>query len=228
MATLEELLAQARLDLDDPLFSDSDVDSRWKTTELIGYVNRAIDESCLRARLIEDTGDTRWGKIAVKTGKASYTLDSRVLRIRRAKLESETAPLLKTGYENLDFRHYDWENETGTPIYFMQDFGDNSLRLVPTPVADDNLILTVQRTQACKLTDDDLENEPEIPVQHHYQLLHYVYHLAYQRRDDDTYDPEQSTKHLGMFDMHFGPRPTAEDVEAIRREWPRRVRGRYV
>lgn len=227
MATVEELLDQVRLDLDDPKFSGVDTDSRWKDAELLSYLNRAVDEACLRARLIEDTGKSPWGKIAVKTGKAEYPLDERVLRIRRAKLEADWEPLRKVGYSYLDYRNADWEKESGPPVYFVQDFGGNKIRLAPIPTADDDLILTVQRKQSEPLTLDELECEPEIPSHHHYQLLHYVQYLAYARRDDDSGDEKLADKHLMMFDGHFGPRPTAEDVETVRREWPRTVRGRY-
>lgn len=227
MATVEALLDQARLDLDDPKFSDSDADSRWKDAELVGYLNRAVDEACLRARLIEDTGKSPWGKISIVADKAEYEIDPRVLRIRRAKLASDTQPLSKVGYSDLDYKNSDWEVEKGDPLFYIQDFGGNKIRLAPIPSAADTLTLTVQRTQSDPLSVEELDCEPEIPVQFHYELLDYVYHLCYRRRDDDTYDPQQASDHLRAFDSKFGQRPTAEDITTIRREWPRTVRGKY-
>jgi len=233
MATTAELIAQARIDLDDPELPGSgstpDEDCRWSNAELLSYLNRAIDEACLRARLLVDSTNSTVCTIAVKIGKAVYKLDDRVLLVLRARLDSQDVPLEKKGRDDLDKTVVDWEAKTGAPSSWIQDMDSNTIQLVSIPVEIDVLRIVVQRTQMHPLTwAQRARQQPEMHRINHFNLLQWVLHLCYSKHDDDTYDETKAKKHGGMFSGVFGERPDAWNMEIQRASRPMRVPARFV
>ena len=246
MATVNELLTQMRRDLDDPEVPGQGDDSLslFGTEELVGYLNRAVDEACLRGRLLLDSDTPAVCRITLEAGKASYPLDSRVYRVHRARLVNHGHVLVKTGRADLDhlyvydeydrpvYTHVaDWEDQDGLPRYFLQDMGANGLRVVPRPTENEvpeTLALTVYRTQLEPLVAyKAMVQEPEIHPLYHYPLLDWVYYLALSKQDADTYDPEKASRNYAAFEARFGPRPSAEDLELERKGRPMRVRSHF-
>lgn len=246
MATAEALLAQARRDLDDPEVPGNGDDSLslFSNEELVAYLNRAIDEACLRARLILDSDTPELCRITLEDGKASYALDSRIYRVHRVRLVEEGRVLIQSGRADLDhlyiYDEYDhpvythlgnWEDQEGLPLYFIQDLNTQSLRLVPKPTTNElpeTLGLTVYRTQFNPIEVHKIQlQEPEIHPLYHYPLLDWVYFLALSKQDADTYDPEKANGHAGNFAARFGERPSAEDLEFYRKDRPMRTRAHF-
>ena len=230
MATLADLLAQARIDLDDPEFpgSGDDSNSLWSDAELTGYINRAIDEACLRARLIRDSS-SQMTKIPVQTGTHTYKLDYRIYQILRAKIASDTKPLCRSGYKNLDTLEPAWETRTGVPREYIEDMDSQRIRLIPTPEADDTLELVVQRTHKRPLVaGDNCPVIPELPLRVHYDVLDYAYYLALRKQDDDTNSLARATFFLNKFTDTFGERPEESEIEYYRQREPTHVRAHFL
>lgn len=235
MPTMAEILDQARIDLDDPEEpgNGDDTDSRWKNRELCSYFNRAIDEACLRSRLLVDTAgidadSVPYGQVPILAGQAEYTLDPRVIKVLRAKLVSGPIPLQRMGRDDLDYQWIEWENVERRPIYYIQDMDHRKIRLVPEPVENDTLILTVQRLELSRFAwPADMDREPEMHIMHHWEVLHWIKHLAYSKRDPDTYDKKRAREEASIFAEFFGRRDTAWELEEQRAHRNLRVRGRF-
>lgn len=229
MATLAELLAQARIDLDDPEFpgNGDDSNSLWSNAELTGYINRAIDEACFRARLIRDS-TSKITQVDVLTGVHTYKLDRRIYQILRAKLDSDVRPLNRTGESELDTEDNGWETRTGQPREYLEDMSAHSIRLIGIPEADDTLRLTVQRTQQTPLRLDYKDKDkPEIADRLHMEVLDYAYYLALRKQDDDTSSLTRANFFLGRFTDLFGERPNEAEIEYFRQREPTHVRAHF-
>lgn len=229
MATLNDLLEQARIDLDDPEQPGNGDDSLslFKTRELVGYINRAVDEACIRSELILDSDTPEVCEVAVAANQAKYDLDSRIILIKRAKLVSATRPLTKIDRDYLDAAHPGWEDRTGPPEQYLADM-NQGIRLYPTPENADTLRLTVWRRPLEPIPAHKGYQEPPIPPEDHYPLLHWVYYLALDRQDVDTYAPEKAMQHAQAFAQQFGRRKSAWEREFDRKSRPLRVPGSYM
>ena len=98
--TLEELICACRTDrLDDTVET-----YHWSKAELTRFLNDAQDEACRRARLLTDSSTPEICRIAVIAGTALYTLDPRIIFVRRAKLALRSKPLGFASYLDLDER----------------------------------------------------------------------------------------------------------------------------
>jgi len=222
--TLAELIAQARVDLDDTV-----APYLWADTELTGYLNRAIDEACQRARLISDSTTIGTCRIAVVAGTADYALDSRVQVVQRAILASEKTPLEKTGRGDMDALPWDWEIDVGTPEYYLQDMDTGKIKLYPVPESPDILKLTVWRTQLTPLVWATHQAVvPEIPTVHHGDLLEYVKFLAWSKQDAEAVDPGRAAQSFQLFEAAFGEKPNAREMEARRVQYVKRVVARFM
>ena len=224
MATVKALIDQARRDLDDPEVPGGGDDSLslFSTEELVSYLNRAVDEACIRTELIVDSDTPEVTRIAVVAGQASYPIDARVLHVKRVRLTgvSQATVLEKSDRDSLDSSRPNWEDETGVPRYYLQDM-NQALRLYPTPDKDAQLALTVWRRPLETLKSHKAAvQEPPIPPEHHFQLLDWVYYLALGKQDVDTYQPEQARSHGQRFAEWFGDRKSAWEMEFDRKKNP--------
>lgn len=195
----------------------------WSREEVVGYANAAEVDACERAHLIEDDSTPSVCRITVKAEKAVYTLSPLILKILRARLDSQSQPLKLTdrrGVEGLA-----WETGEGTPFALLEN--EREARLVWIPTADDVLYLAVKRLPKCEMSG--AEDEPEIHPRHHIHLLDGMLARAYQKRDTETYNLEKSNAHEIRFTRAFGPRPDAS-VQRKRRASGLRVTrpGPYV
>ena len=128
---LKELRLAARIDLD-----DREAPYLWSDAELNDYANRAQNEACRRARLIQDSTTDAVTLLTLVAGEPTVDLDPRILFIRRAKLAGRTQPLGRISYKELDRRAGDWESETGEPRAYVPDF-DNDMDEVAEILARD-------------------------------------------------------------------------------------------
>jgi len=225
MATTRELIDQLRIDIDDlatPYFcSDS---------ELVGYLNRAVDEACLRSRLIRDSDTPDVCQISLRPTYPKYRLDSRLLSVQRAIVSGQARAMTQTNYDVLDRDCPGWGTDTAdVPTHFILDLDACWLRVFPTPTLAGQITMTVWRTQ---LEDLDVTNspndQPEIGRIHHYNLLDYAKHLAYSKHDSEMFDPEAATSAAIAFSANFGRRRNAATLELIRHDKNLKVRSPFV
>lgn len=191
--------------------ADREVPPFWSDTQIVRYLNEAVQEACERAKLIEDRLTPAVCTVTLAPDVSTYQLHPSVFEIKRATLRGR--PLDETSIEELDDECPGWENWKGSPRLFIFEQASGvrpaSIRLVRIPTQADTLALTVYRGALKPLSADMDQGRPEIPERFHDRLMDWVLHRAYLKQDADTFDPNKAAESLGLFIQSFGERPDA-------------------
>lgn len=146
------------------------------------------------------------------------TATDAVIEVQKKELSKKTAFALDELYPG-------WNTEIGEPEVYIEE-ENNELVVVPAPEYANTLFLTVVRLPASDMTlalKDTVS--PEIPAHYHYDLLDWVYHLAYLKDDADSQDLKKARMYEDSFTAKFGPRPSAR-AEIMRKRYPRSLSAR--
>ena len=165
-------------------------------------------------------------KIQVKLGEPEYELEPEILQVLRAKLDSETKPLIKQTVAALDEFRTGWEATTGVPTHYIDSLDRYKIRLYPIPDANNTLSLTIKKIDDCGLTNDSDELY-FLPGHLHYGVAYLVCSLAYQKHDADTFDPNKVLDFELLAERYFGQRKSANAQEFERDFTPKQVRTRF-
>ncbi len=183
-------------------------DLLWSLDEWTEYANDAENEACIRANLILDK-TSALAVIPIISGTATYSIDEKILLIKRAKLSSGSEPLVKTSRRVLDAYFPSWETDTGVVRSWLPD-GSNKITLYKSPTADSSLELMISRLPAAAmLLADKLTVSPEIDSQYHLGMVDWMLFRAYSKQDSETLDKGKAKEHLARFTKRFGERPPA-------------------
>ncbi len=205
---LSELIIAAQNQADEVIDKP---DLLWSLAEWTEYANDAENEACIRANLILDR-TSGLSIINVLSGTATYSIDEKILLIKRAKLSSGTEPLVKTSRRVLDATYPNWETDTGTVRSWLPD-GTNKITLYKSPTANATLNLMISRLpSAAMLLANKLTVTPEIDTQYHLGLVDWMLHRAYSKQDAETLDKGKAKEHLARFTKRFGDRPSASTL----------------
>jgi len=200
--TLAELDALTRRELDDEVGADA---ARLvSASQMSFYINDAVNEACIRSRLLIDSTTTGICTVPVVAGTVLYAVDPRVIAIMRGKLTGTTSPLKRVSYLLLDEQYEGWEDKTGTPEAFVTGMQSRYIKLFPAPTAAATLNLTVARLPLADLVNDD--DVPEIQASLHQSLIQWVKYRFYGNHDAETYDQVRANHCLTVFTAKFGPR----------------------
>ncbi|MCE5212504.1 MAG: hypothetical protein LLG40_13255 [Deltaproteobacteria bacterium] len=200
----------------------------WSDPELVSKIIEAEKEACERANLIIDDSTPEICHIAVQQGVMGYTLDDRVLLVRRASFgtsSTSTYPLTQTTKARADETHPGWNNHTGTPgVYICEENGSIIIApaaagttgtdgIVSTAGTAGTAFLQVSRYPLNRMTLNSTAGTgtagkgityPEIPPSYHYKMLHWAAHLAFLKNDSETFNAAKADKHAGLFAQYFG------------------------
>lgn len=216
--TLADLIAQFRAEADDRVQP-----YLWGDAEVVGYLNDAENEACIRSGLLTDETTPGLAALLVLAGQAWYPLDTRVLDIARARFVSgQSWGLCRTSPAELDLEWPGWETYSSGPRRYYVD--GEQLRLVPAPSVPGALALRVSRLPLAPLSLSAPSASPEIPLPDQARLLDWALFRAFSRRDSETYDPNRAVSHEARFAGHFGPRPSARARRNYREAAPHHVR----
>jgi hypothetical protein len=205
---LSEIIIAAQNQADEVLDKP---DLLWTEAEWTEYANDAENEACIRANILIDK-TSALATIAVISGTATYSIDEKILLIKRAKLLSGTEPLVKTSRRVLDATYSNWEVDTGTVRSWLPD-DTNKITLYKSPIASDTLSLMISRLPLeAMLLADKLIVSPEIDTQYHLGLIDWMLHRAYSKQDSQTLDLGKAKEHLARFTKRFGERPSASII----------------
>ncbi len=190
----------------------------WSDDEWRDYFNEAANEAAIRARLIEDD------QIEVETvaGEAYAEYPEHVWAIQRVLLGDRV--LVLTDRETIDASEGDgWELQTGTPWACYEVGG--KLRLYPIPVISATARMVAFCIPEKAMVEDG--DEPGLRLRVRPQLLDWALHLAYLKKDADTFDANLAALHETEFEKTFGPKPDEKAMRRKRINVTRRVAGRY-
>lgn len=209
----QKILDEARVLLDDTV-----EEYRHSDDELLGYLNNGVAEICLRLRCLQDsTSDV--AQIALVEDTQSYTLDSSILAVRRARVAGIAETLRLTNARWLDKHFPGWDDTTLTSSARAEaaifDYGQHTLTLNCPPSADGTLHLTVWRLPLEDDLVEGLDDEPVCPVHTHRALKHWIAHEALAQKDAEKGDGDRSLTELQKFEALVGPRPTLAAIQ----EW---------
>ena len=192
---LSEIIDETRDILD-----DSVPPYLWSDKFLAICANRAINDLCIKARVITDSTTTDICSISVVSGTKDYLYDSRIIEISRAKLSSQSYALRKRSVYYLDNHKRGWESDSdGIPTIYLTDKTTGYITLHPTPNTTDTLLLRVARLPLLTLSDEDMTVTPEIPAQYHEDIIDGILGYAYSKQDTETFDPIKAERYKGMW-----------------------------
>jgi hypothetical protein len=169
---------------------------------LLREVATAQRQACLRQDLrhIYDDETAELCSIALVSGQATYTLDSRILRLDEVRIGDDL--LVHTTKAALDEARPSWRQMVpGTPKWFVVT--GRTLRLVPAPtaaVAADPLSLSVWRLP---LVDPNMGDDLEWPGEAE-QFGHWVAFRAFSVPNSGFDEPERAARERALFDAAFG------------------------
>lgn len=211
---LSELLRRFRVDANDrvePYFNE-DVD-------VIAWLNDAVNEACIRSRLLHESQNPDVCKIPITTSSSQYPLHPSLYELTLFWFEPDNgfrgSNLALVSPEYLDQRYAseNWRRLNGMPQFAIQD--DTSIRLVPIPDVGGELQLEGYRVPLSAMQNDT--DKPEINQIHHVHLIQWALHKAFSVPDSEFFDPNRSALAEQQFTDYFGPRPDS-DLRRMTRE----------
>jgi hypothetical protein len=184
------------------------------TADALLFLAEAEEEAAIRAHLIRETGAPR-SLFAIAANQSTVKLDARVYWVEDASFQL-TAGGRPWGLEakGMDWveDQCDWQGRLGRPDVFVHD--DRTLRLWPTPSSAGTLTLRVRRTPLFPI--EDVGDEPEIPQEHHRDLVYWMQYRTYNTKDSELYDEARAKEALGHFVARFGERNSAKTMRTRR------------
>lgn len=197
-------------------------DYLWSTETLVTMINQAQRRFARRGLIIRD-GSSDVTKVQLQTGVNEYALDPSILAVMSARYQGDNADLARGGHAALDTYRvpdtYFFDPSQlstlpdGKPLAFATDeylstddydsVGAVTLRVYPTPSSDYNaklINMRVIRMPVNDLTTANMAAVPEIPVDHHLEMLDYAAYLALRIVDVDGGMPALAERFKASFD----------------------------
>lgn len=203
--TLEELIAQFRVDSDDqvePYLSSDDNVTAW--------LNEAEQEAVIRSQLIHEVALPAVCSIAVTAPTNVYALHPSVLDITRIAFKPAGSDveyeLHLTDRVELDRTQPGWRTRVDIPRFAIQT--DTKLQIAGIPSVSGTCAIECYRLPL-KNIENSATGAPEIGRVHHRHLVQWALHRCYSRPDAEINDPGRAAKAESEFTRVFGLRPDA-------------------
>lgn len=200
-------------------------DYLWSDATLVRYINEAQRRFARKGLVIRDKTTPDVTQVTLQTGVDEYTLHPSVLAVISARLSTDPADLARAGHSAFDtYRQpdpyfFDTSElstlQPGKPLAYGTDetlgLDDNDsvssvvLRVYPVPSAAYNnaiIKLRVIRLPIDDLTTNNLNAVPEIPQDHHLEMLDWAAYLALRIVDIDGGAPNRAAEFRGSFEAH--------------------------
>lgn len=210
--TLEDLIARYRTDANDKVVPYFCTDS-----EVTAWINDAVNEACLRGRLIHESSDDDIIKIAVIANTSVYQLHAALYELDYVSFalpDEESSPVKLVSREWLDDNVSNWRYLTGDPEFGIQS--DKSIRLVPKPENNGTLIMEGYRLPVAPLVEQ--ADEPEINPEHHRHLINWALHKGFSMPDAEFFDAKRAAEAEEKFIKYFGLRPDYDMRRKVRED----------
>jgi hypothetical protein len=202
---------------------DGSSDYLWTDKTLVTFINEAQRRLAVQGLILRDGTTDEATKVMLVEGQSTYPLHLSVLAVVSAKREDQEADLTRVGHRTLSAYRApsdNWVDPTGyqglpagVPLAYATDGGISDadsasfeqaiLRVYPTPNADAAgkvIRLRVVRKPLAPLTVDALQATPEVPEDHHIEMLDYAAYLALRIVDDDAGAPKRAEEFRKQFE----------------------------
>ena len=115
------------------VLDDNSLPYLWSNTELVHHLVRALNRIFKVGMVKIDQTTEAIREIKLLSNLGVYVLDSRIIQVKHARLESETTNtnLLRTTEDRLNNQVSDWRNETGTPREYCPGAYSGYLSIYP-------------------------------------------------------------------------------------------------
>jgi len=226
LGELLELLRHSILnDRTDRISGSSDY--LWTDKTLCIYINEAQRRFAVRSLILRDGTTDEVTLVPLVAGQTVYNLHNAVIAVVSAKTEGQNAGLSRVGHSFLEsYRSpaarlpdptYFSAMQPGATLAFSTDEAINNadgasveqvtLRIFPAPTAEmvtanTALRLRVIRKPLYPLIETSTGATPEIPEDHHIEMLDWAAYLALRIVDDDAGAPKRADEFRIMFEGH--------------------------
>lgn len=200
-------------------------DYLWEDATLVTFINEAQRRFAVKGLILQDATTDAVTLVTLATGQANYPLDKSVLAVISAKMSTQDADLSRVGHSFLSAYRAptdQWIDPAcfsglppGATLAFSTDeglvdatagsFSQVSMRVHPVPAAAQNgqtIRLRVLRKPLADLSIGALTAVPEIPEDHHIEMLDYAAYLALRIVDDDAGAPKRAEEFREMFEAN--------------------------
>jgi len=198
-------------------------DRLWTDATLVRYINEAHKRFARDSLCIRDATTAAQTEVAMVTDQEEYALSAKVIGVISAKVVGEDGDLVRTGHNALsayqapDPFYFDVNNladSSGKPLAFSTDEGFGAdgtqivtptLKLYPKPSSTYNAVNVKLRVVRLPLTDFStgaMSAEPEIPEEHHLDMLDWAAYLALRIADDDAGNQRLAERYAASFATH--------------------------
>jgi hypothetical protein len=224
---VEELRDNILRDRSDQVSGPSD--RLWSDRTLVRYINEAHRRFARLSLILRDGTTPQCCQVTLNANTDTYELDPSVLQVISAKFAGQPADLARAGHAALGTYHtpdayfFDPSSlsslQPGKVVAFSTDEqlsldedGSTSvvsMRVYPQPTLvyltapyPSVLNLRVVRMPLNDLTEDDMDAVPEIPRDHHLDMLDWAAYLALRVVDHDAGDNPAAAAFKTTFDQH--------------------------
>lgn len=225
--TLRELLQLLRWsilnDRSDRVVGTSDY--LWEDETLVTFINEAQRRLATQGLVLRDATTDEVTKITLVAGQSAYVLHESIIAVVSAKNSTQDADLNRVGHSLLAAYRAPTDNwidpsgftslPAGATLAYSTDEGlqasdtdslsQIALRVHPVPStaqAGNVIRLRVVRKPIEKLTINNLSAEPEVPEDHHVEMLDWAAYMALRIVDNDAGDPRRALEFRASFEAH--------------------------
>jgi hypothetical protein len=219
---LDELRHGILHDRSDQISGDNS-DYLWSNTRLIEYINQAERKFARESLCIRDYSTLQCCELQTVAWQKEYNLDQSVVAVISAKMEGDRVDLARAGHSQFqtyrapDALFFNPQELSTVPPGKILAFGTDEgmsqddegsysvvvLRTFPAPTPQ---WAGLMKLRVARLPLNDLCNPldvPEVPKDHHLDMLSWAAYLALRIVDHDIGDPERAQEFKAQFEAHI-------------------------
>lgn len=200
-------------------------DYLWTDQTLVTYINEAQRKFAVDSLILRDGSTDEVTLVTLVTGQKIYSLHESIISVLSAQRDDSEVAMTRLGHSIFSMFRGNAERwadpatfnaiPNGPTLAFSTDealsaggsgdFSKISMRVYPPPTADEDgktIRLRVVRKPLVKFAVTDLDLSPEIPEDHHIEMLDWAAYLALRIVDDDAGNPKRAQEFAAAFADH--------------------------